>query len=153
MTALRELPFSNAKTSLSAVMDEVVHEHRPQLVTRRRESMLLVRPEDVMRWLDTFRLTLTVTLDDDQVAVTAAPVGVIGVGDSVDGALDDLVVELRSYTHRFFERPHFYAQTQAGSHEPWLLRFALTPPEHHRALLDSDIEASVPSPGQIASAV
>lgn len=144
MTTLRELPFSRAKTGLSTVMDEVVHEHRPQLVSRHhgREAMLLVRPDDARRWLETFRFTLSVTLDEDEVAISADPVGVVGIGDSVDAALGDLVVELRLYAQRFFERAQFYAQTQARRHEPWLLRFALTPSEQHRALLEADIEAA-----------
>lgn len=112
--------------------------------------MLLVRPDDARRWLDTFRFALDVTLDEGEVAVFAEPVGVLGVGDSLDAALDDLVVELGSYAHRFFvERPQFYAQTRAAQHGPWLLRFALTPSDEQRALLDADIEASVP----VASAV
>jgi hypothetical protein len=133
-------------------MDEVVHEHRPQLVGRHggKERMLLVRPDDARRWLDTFRFTLTVTLDDGQVAVVADCVNVLGVGDSFDTALDDLVVELRDYAHRFFvERPNFYAETRAKDHAPWLLRFALTPPDEQRALLDADLTASAP----VASAV
>ena len=152
MTSLRERTFSAAKTELSTVMDEVVHERQPQLIRRHgnKETMLLVRPEDARRWLGTFRLTLNVTLDEGEVAVSAAPVGTLGIGDSLDSALDDLVVELRSYAHRFFvERPHFYSETPAAQHAPWLLRFILTPPEEQRTLLDSDIEASVP----VASAV
>lgn len=108
--------------------------------------MLLVRPDDARRWLDTFRLTLKVTLDDGEVAVSADPLGVIGIGDSLDSALDDLIAELRSYARRFFvDRPHFYAETAARGHAPWLLRFALTPPDEQRALLEADIEASVPA--------
>jgi hypothetical protein len=133
-------------------MDEVVHERRPQLVCRHghKEQMLLVRPDDARRWLDAFRYTLTVTLDDGQVAVFADCVEILAVGDSFDSALDDLVVELRDYAHRFFvERPNFYAETRAKSHAPWLLRFALTPPEEQRALLEADLRASAP----VASAV
>lgn len=152
VTVLYERTFSSAKAELSTVMDEVVHERRPQLVRRhgRKELMLLVRPDDARRWLDSFRLTLNVTLDDGEVAVFAEPVGALGVGDSLDSALDDLTVELRAYAHRFFvDRPHFYAETRASQHAPWLLRFALTPLDEQRALLDADIEASVP----VASAV
>jgi PHD/YefM family antitoxin component YafN of YafNO toxin-antitoxin module len=156
VTALRELNFSSAKSGLSTLMNEVVHEHRPQIVHRHggKEEMLLVRPDDARRWLDTFRLTLRVTLDDGEVAVVADPVGVLGVGESLEAALDDLVVELRAYTRRFFERPHFYRETSAAHHEPWLLRFALTPAEEHRSLLDADVEASVPAGNkQLASPV
>lgn len=148
-TALPEVSFSSAKSGLSAVMDEVVHEHRPQVVQRQRggghERMLLVRPDDMKRWLDTFRFSLRVTLGEGEAAVVADPVGVAGFGDSLEEALDDLVVELGNYAQRFFERPAFYAETDACRHEPWLLRLALTPAEHHRALLDADIQASMPN--------
>jgi hypothetical protein len=156
MTALRERSFSRAKSGLSTVMDEVVHEHRPQLVHRHggKEAMLLVRPDDARRRVDTFRLNLRVVLDDGEVAITADPVGVAGFGGSLDDALDDLVVALGAYVRRFFERPHFYRETEAGRFEPWLLRFALTDPGEYRALLEADIEAAIPTGNdRVASAV
>jgi hypothetical protein len=153
-TLVPELKFSEAKSGLSSVMNDVVREGRPQLVQRNKEAMLLVREEDMRCWLDTFRLTLRVVLDEGQVGVTADPVGVLGVGESFDGALDDLVIELAAYTQRFFERPNFYRETDAARHYPWLLRFALTHPDERRDLLVADIEASMPSGNQaVASAV
>lgn len=149
-----ELKFSEAKTGLSSVMNEVVREGRPQLVQRNKETMVLVRSDDLRRWLDTFRLTFRVVLDEGEVGITAEPVGVLGLGESVDEALDDLLVELTAYTHRFFERPNFYLETDAARHYPWLLRFALTHPDEQRDLLVADVEASMPSGNQaVASAV
>lgn len=153
---LPERQFSEAKSALSDVMDEVVHQGRPQVVQRHhgKESMLLVRPDDVRRWLDTFQLTLRVVLDEGEVTLVADPVGVAGFGDSLDAAIDDLLIELRSYVQRFFEQPHFYGKTQAARHEPWLARFALTQPDDQRALLLADIEAGMPKGNQaVASAV
>jgi Antitoxin of toxin-antitoxin, RelE / RelB, TA system len=143
---LPERQFSEAKTGLSEVMDEVVHEHRPQLVVRgrRREQMLLVKSEDARRWLDTFRLVMDVTLDPGQVSVFASPLGLFGNGESFDAALEALVSEIQAYVVRYFGRMEFYAHTAAAKHEPYLLRFALTPREEHRALLDSDIAAAAP---------
>jgi PHD/YefM family antitoxin component YafN of YafNO toxin-antitoxin module len=145
-TLLPERQFSEAKSALSDVMDDVVHQHRPHVVQRHhgKEAMLLVRPDDVRRWLDTFRLTMRVVLDEGEVSLVADPVGASGFGDSFDSAVDDLLSELRAYAQRFFERPHFYGQTQAARHEPWLARFALTHPDEQRALLISDIEAAMP---------
>lgn len=143
---LPERQFSEAKSALSDVMNEVVHGHRPLVVQRHhgKESMLLVRPDDVRRWLDTFRLNLRVVLDEGEVSLVADPVGVFGFGDSLDSAVDDLLVELRAYVQRFFERPQFYAETQAARHEPWLARFALTHSDEQRELLVSDLEAPTP---------
>lgn len=142
---LPERRFSEAKSGLSEVMTEVVHDHRVQVVRRHsRERMLLVRPDDARRWLDIFRLELRVSLDDGQVGVVADPLGLIGVAESFDAALDSLVDEIRAYAMRFFERPQFYLSTAAARHEPYLLRFALTPFQEHRALLDADIAAARP---------
>jgi Antitoxin of toxin-antitoxin, RelE / RelB, TA system len=154
-TLLPERQFSEAKADLSGVMNEVVHGGRPQVVRRHtKDRMLLVRSDDARRWLDTFRLELRVTLDPGQVAVFAAPLGVIGVGPTFDAALDGLVDEIRAYALRFFERPQFYLYTQAARHEPYLLRFALTPPEEHRALIDADVEAAMSRGNEaVASAV
>jgi hypothetical protein len=141
---LPERQFSKAKSELSDVMDEVVHQHRPQVVRRKgKERMLLVRPDDALRWLDTFRLHLRVVLDEGEVTVVADPLGVSGYGESLDTALDDLLREIRAYAQRFFERPQFYAETEAVRHEPWLVRFALTHPDDHRDLLAADMEAEM----------
>jgi PHD/YefM family antitoxin component YafN of YafNO toxin-antitoxin module len=142
---LPERQFSEAKSGLSEVMNEVVHDHRPQVIRRNtKDRMLLVRPDDARRWLDTFRLELHVTLDPGQIAILAEPLGLLAVGASFDDALDALVHEIQVYASRFFGRPQFYLHTSAARHEPYLLRFALTPPDEHRALLEADIEVAVP---------
>jgi hypothetical protein len=139
---LPEQQFAAAKAQLSNLMNEVVHQHRPQMVRRNtNELMLLVRPEDACRWLDTFRLQLRAVLDEGEVTILADPLGLSGFGDSLDSALDDLLGEIRAYTQRFFDHPQFYAETEAGQHEPWLARFALTHPDDHRSLLEADMEA------------
>lgn len=135
VTALPEHKFSKAKSTLSAVMNTVVRDHQPQVVRRHQEAMLLVHPDDVARWLDTFTFSFSVTAGEDEVAVHIEQVGVIGVGDSFDAALDDAVEELRIRTQSFFERPQFYLQTDRAAHFPYFLRFALTPPERQKALL------------------
>lgn len=147
MTALPEVNFSEAKSGLSDVMNTVVHGHQPQLVHRHggKETMLLVRPDDLRRWLDTFRLRLSVVLGEADVAVSAEPVGVIGVGDSFEAALEDLAVELRLYARRFFAQPQFYGASDRAGHYPWLLRFALTRSEEQLDLLRDDLRPPVPS--------
>lgn len=142
-SALPELDFSSAKTGLSGVMNEVVREHRPQVVRRHgREAMLLASLDDLQRWLETFRLNLVVTLGDGDVAISAAPLDVLGVGESFDAALENLAEALRVYAAQFFERASFYSQTDRAAHYPYLLRFALAPPERHLDLLRCDIKAA-----------
>jgi hypothetical protein len=142
--ALPEVQFSSAKTELSNVMDEVVHSRHPTLVHRRgrKESMLLVRPDDLVRWLDSFRLSLRVSFGDGDVAVEAGDLGVVGVGESFEGAMEDLANELRHYARRFFEEQSFYMHTDRARHYPQLLRFAATPAERQLELLYADAEAA-----------
>ena len=142
-SALLEVDFTGAKAGLSAVMDAVVHDHEPCLVQRRgRESMLLVRPDDLARWLDTFRLRISFVFDQGEVTAQVSDLGVLGFGESVDEALEDLASELRAYAQRFFgELSEFYRHTDRAKHYPALLRFALTPADGHVDLLRADIEA------------
>ena len=139
-SALPERNFSSAKASLSDVMDSVVRTRQPQMVQRHngKEVMLLVRPDDLRRWLNTFTLPLSVTLGDGDVAVSAQNLGVIGIGESFEAALDDLLDEIRAYASRFFKRPYFYLETDRAGHYPYLLRFALTPADEQRSLLEQD---------------
>jgi hypothetical protein len=143
-TALSELDFTSAKAGLSKLMDEVVHLHKPRVVARHggREAMLLVRPDDLARWLDTFRFSVLVTLGEGDAAAELRDFGVVGVGSTVEEAIEDLVIELRSYARRFFEQAPFYMETDRARHYPWLLRFALTPADRQLELLYADIEAA-----------
>ncbi len=132
--------FSRAKGALSEVMTEVVHGHRPQVISRHRgkERMLLVRPDDLVGCLETFRFEPLVVLDGGEVTVELAELGVLGLGSTLDEAMADLVAELRLYARRFFEQAGFYLQSDRRGHAPWLLRFALTPEDEQLALLLED---------------
>lgn len=134
---LASLDFSRAKAALSDLMTQVVHEHRPRVVSRHRgkERMLLVRTDDLARYLDGFRFELEVTTDGDEVTIALPRLGLLGFGATHDEALDDLLEEVRIYARDYFERASFYAETDRAEHAPWLLRFALTPVEAQRELL------------------
>src|SRR5436190_7355237 len=146
-SALPQLDFTHAKTGLSAVMDDVVHNHQPRVVQRRgREAMLLVRPDDLARWLEPFRLEVGLVLDGGEVTAEIREMGVLGFGETVEEALADLASELRAYAQRVFERSQFYVETDRARHYPALLRFALTPQEEQLDLIRGDIEAGAESP-------
>jgi len=134
--ALPSLDFSRAKGALSDVMTRVVHEHRPSIVSRHRgkERMLLVRTDDLARYLVAFS-DLDVVEDEGEVTAALPNFGLLGFGPSRDAAIDDLLVELRMYAADYFERASFYAATDRAEHAPWLLRFALTPASAQRVLL------------------
>jgi len=135
--ALPSLDFSRAKGALSDVMTRVVHEHRPSIVSRHRgkERMLLVRTDDLARYLGAFSFDLDVVEDEGEVTAALPNFGLLGFGSSRDEAIDDLLVELRAYAADYFERASFYAATDRAEHAPWLLRFALTPASAQRTLL------------------
>jgi hypothetical protein len=150
--ALESVNFSKAKSGLSVVMDDVVHARQPRLVQRHggRESMLLVRPDDLIRSLEQFRLAFTVTIEPGEVTVAVPEFGVLGFGDDLDSAMKDLVAELRAYSRRFFERSAFYLETDRASHYPKLLRFALTHPDEQLDLLYQDADVAAGAPKQAA---
>jgi hypothetical protein len=134
---LASLDFSRAKSALSDLMTQVVHEHRPRVVSRHRgkERMLLVRTDDLAGYLSSFRFETEVVDEDGEVTVALPRLGLLGFGKTRDEALADLLEELRAYARDFFERSSFYAATDRADHAPWLLRFALTPAERQRELL------------------
>jgi hypothetical protein len=135
--ALPSLDFSRAKGALSDVMTRVVHEHRPSIVSRHRgkERMLLVRTEDLAAYLSSFSFELEIVEDAGEFTAVLPRLGLLGFGSSRDEAIDDLLVELRTYAADYFERAGFYAATDRASHAPWLLRFALTPAAEQRGVL------------------
>lgn len=137
--ALPSFDFSRAKSALSDLMTRVVHEHRPSIVSRHRgkEQMLLVRTDDLAGYLKAFQIELEVSEDGGEVTVAAPGLAVLGFGTTREEALDDLVIELRLYARDFFERSSLYAATDRAAHAPWLLRFALTPFDRQRSLLDA----------------
>ncbi len=135
---LSSLDFSRAKSALSDLMTQVVHEHRPRVVSRHRgkERMLLVRTDDLADYLGSFKFETETVTDENEVTVALPALGLLGFGKDVEQAREDLLVELRAYARDFFERAAFYAATDRAAHAPWLLRFAVTPPERQPELLD-----------------
>ena len=142
-SALPEIDFTSAKAGLSALMDEVVHNHQPRVVQRRgREAMLLVRSDDLARWLDTFRLDIRLILNEGEVTAEVRELGILGFGETVEAALEDLASELGAYAADFFARMQFYRETNRFAHAPALLRFAVTPADRRLDLIHEDIEAA-----------
>ena len=137
---LPSIDFSQAKSSLSALMTEVVHRHSPRIVSRHggKEEMVLVGSDDLALFLDSFRFDPRVTIDGGEATVELAELGLLGFGETLEEAMEDLREELRAYAQDFFERASFYAETDRAGHAPWLLRFALTPPDEQLELLYED---------------
>jgi antitoxin YefM len=141
---LVSLDFSRAKAGLSHVMTQVVHERSPQIISRHggKEEMLLVATRDLADFLGRFRFDPRVTIDAGEVTAELPQFGVLGFGETLEQAMEDLLEELRLYARDFFERASFYAETDRAEHAPWLLRFAVTPADRQLDLLFEDSRAA-----------
>ncbi len=131
------IDFSPAKSQLSDVMTQVFHGHQPRIVSRHRgkEQMLLVRPDDLVAMLGEHRLDVQAVYDADGVTLRVPEMGVLGFGETLDEAVDDLLDELRAYATRFFREPARFIATSRGAHAAALLRFALSNGDEQRRML------------------
>lgn len=131
------IDFSPAKSQLSDVMTQVFHGHQPRIVSRHhgKEQMLLVRPDDLVAMLGDHRLDVRAVYDADEVTLRVPDMGVLGFGETLDEAVEDLLVELRAYASRFFREPARFMATSRGTHAAALLRFALAEEHEQRRML------------------
>jgi hypothetical protein len=131
------IDFSPAKSQLSDVMTQVFHGHQPRIVSRHhgKEQMLLVRPDDLVAMLGEHRLAVQAVYDVDEVTLRVPDMGVLGFGETLDEAVDDLLDELRAYATRFLREPARFMATSRGVHAAALLRFALADDEEQRRML------------------
>jgi hypothetical protein len=129
--------LSEAKAALSDVMSGVVHDHQPTVIERHggKEAMLLLGLSDMGPLLDHFSFHTLSSVSDGEFVLRLQELGLVAGGDTFEQAaaeLEDLAV---TYAERYFERLHFYAQTDRAEQMPWLLRLILTPEADRRALL------------------
>lgn len=131
------IDFSPAKSQLSDVMTQVFHGHQPRIVSRHhgKEQMLLVRPDDLVAMLGDHRLDVQATYDSDEVTLRVPELGVLGFGETLGEAVDDLLDELRAYATRYFREPARFLATSRGAHAAALLRFALADEDEQRLML------------------
>ena len=131
------IDFSPAKSQLSDLMTQVFHGHQPRIVSRHhgKEQMLLVRPDDLVAMLDEVRLDVQAVYDADEVTLRVPDMGVLGFGETLDEAVDDLLVELRTYATRYFREPARFLATSRRLHAAALLRFALAGDDEQRRML------------------
>lgn len=143
MKSAAEIEFSKAKAGLSEVMTDVVHRHHVRVIDRNsgRERALLIGEELAEDALAGYRLAPDLIIDGDEVTARLADFGLLGFGETVDEALDDLVGELDAYADRFLADYGFYRRTKRAHHLPYLLRFRVTAPERRRQLLLADSRA------------
>jgi len=131
------IDFSPAKSQLSDVMTQVFHGHQLRIVSRHhgKEQMLLVRPDDLLAMLGEHRLDVLAVYDVDGVTLRIPDMGVLGFGETLDEAIDDLLFQLRAYATRFFREPTRFMATSRGAHAAALLRFALAEEDEQQRML------------------
>lgn len=138
------MPFSPAKSQLSEVMTEVVFRHQIRVVSRHngKEQMLLVGADDLVAMLAGQEFDVRVVVDEGEVTTFVEGLDVLGFGETLDEAIEDLLNKLREYTTRFFQDLTKYLATSRRTHGALLLRFALADEAGQRAMLglpaDSD---------------
>jgi enoyl-CoA hydratase/carnithine racemase len=142
------IDFSPAKSQLSEVMTQVFHGHQPRIVSRHhgKEQMLLVRPDDLVAMLGDHRIDVQAVYDADDVTLRVPDMGVLGFGETLDEAVDDLLDELRAYATRFFREPARFLATTRGAHAAALLRFALSDEDEQRRMLSVEEPEVEPAP-------
>lgn len=145
------IDFSPAKSQLSEVMTQVFHGHQPRIVSRHhgKEQMLLVRPDDLVAMLSEHRVDVQAVYDADEVTLRVPDMGILGFGETLDEAVDDLLVELRAYATRFFREPARFLATSRGDHAAALLRFALADDDEQRRMLG--VEEPEPEPAAVGA--
>ena len=137
----RSIAFSEAKATLSTVVDNAVRGHEPVLIERNRgkESVLVVSSEDLSEALRepySSMFETEVFIENGIYAVALESFGLQGTGASLEEALDDLVEALSGYSARYFRDLEFYRRTPNRSrHYLPLLLFRAADEHGRRALL------------------
>lgn len=138
--------FARAKARLSDLMDQAVHDHRPQLIDRHRgkEQALLVSVGDLEMLLEGFEFHPKVSVSDGEFVIRLPELGLIAAGASYETALDELVELAEQQALDYLDRLDFYMQTDRRGQLGWLLKIALAPAAERRALFSSPVLADTP---------
>lgn len=133
---LDTLAFTTAKSQLSNVMDDVVRNHEPKIVSRHngKEAMALLDTADLLALLTPFRFDPKVSVSEGTFVIRLPEFDLISSGDSFDEALDELVELSMAYAGQYIRRRAFYAHTDQASQLPWVLRVAFSTPARLREL-------------------
>jgi hypothetical protein len=140
-----EIEFSRAKAGLSEVMTDVVHRHHAKVIERNtgRERALLIGEELAEDALADYRFAPEIMAEENDVTARLAEFGLLGFGETVEEAMQDLAGELDAYADRFLGDYGFYRRTKRAHHLPYLLRFKVTAPARRMALLLEDSKAQI----------
>jgi len=96
--------------------------------------MLLMGVSEAAALLEQFRFEPRVRVSADEVVVRLPELNLVAGGATYEDALEELVELVEEYSADFISRFDFYMQTDRRDHLPWLMRFAITPPEDRAEL-------------------
>lgn len=141
---LAQEAFAQAKARLSDLMDQAVHDHRPQLIDRHRgkEQAVLVSVADLEMLLEGFEFHPKVSVSEGEFVIRLPELGLIAAGASYQAALDELVELAEQQALDFLGRLDFFMQTDRRGQLGWLLKFALAPAAERRALFSPPAPAA-----------
>ncbi len=126
---LTEASFSEARSQLSRVFDEVVEDLRPVLIRRKgREEALLLRRAELEVLLEPFTLTAQVRREQDgSVTIAVDELEWAVNAPTRDAAVKELLDDLRQYAGDYLARaPVFLRAPNRRTHFPYVLRILLT---------------------------
>ena len=128
---------AEAKKSLPVYLERA-REHEPQIVTRpdRDEVVILGLADfrEVLR-MPHRRFETDVAIHPGEATVTLPQFRIIGIGNNVDEATEDVLAKLREYAAQYVHRYAFYSQTDRRELLPLVLRFLATPLDEQLELL------------------
>jgi hypothetical protein len=87
------------------------------------------------RLLDHFDFHTLSSVSDGEFVLRQSELNLVAGGETFEHAALELEELVLAYAERYFERLHFYAQTDRAEQMPWLLRLIFTPEADRRALL------------------
>lgn len=125
---LTEASFSEARSQLSRLFDEVIEGLRPVLIRRKgREEALLLRRDNLEVLLEPFTLTAQVMREEDGSTTIAIDELEWAVNAPTrEAAVQELLDDLRHYAGDYLERaPVFLRAPNRRTHFPFVLRILL----------------------------
>jgi prevent-host-death family protein len=149
---LAQEAFTQAKAKFSDLMDQAVHDHRPQLIDRHRgkEQAVLVSVADLGMLLEGFEFHPRVSVSEGEFVIRLPELGLIAGGAIYEAVLDELVELAEQQAQDFLDRFDFYMQTDRRGRLGWLLKFALAPSEERRSLFSPPAPVAGPQAAQPA---
>lgn len=140
------IPVAKARDALPSYL-EAARRHVLQIVTRHeRDAVALLALGDLRELLETHRFETAVAVHEDEATIAVPQFSIVGIGDTLEAALDDAVEKLREYALQYLRRYEFYRQTDRRALYPLVVRFLATPEDRQRELLLESDETQATTP-------